>query len=221
VTPTNWLRPVQKTREGGGRYWTNELYIGSREQLMQTMVKEMETFAEHTEHVIYHKRQMRDLLANFSQTDVIIKCDFIQNIVHSRGRETSQSFYSKRQTQFLSFVIWCYVSVNGVMKKKKLYVDYLSSYLKHNSLYFQKCLTHLLTYLRDDIGVEFRKVDTFVTFDPTPHNTKHFTQVWLDTDGGKAHFKCRFSFFFASTLPNEFGIALYDTFQIILLCLLY
>jgi hypothetical protein len=32
-----------------------------------------------------------------------------------------------------------------------------------------------------------------------------FVQVWLDSDGGKAHFKSRISFFFASSLPDIFG----------------
>lgn len=143
---------------GGGRYWTNKQYIGVCLQLMNTMASEMEMFVSHSDHVIYHKRQMRTLLERFSHTDLVIKCDFIQNIVHSRGRETSQSFYSKHQTQFLSFVVWFYNPVDGEMTKQKMYVDYLSSYLKHNSMFFQKCFAHLISYLRDQLGIEFNKV---------------------------------------------------------------
>jgi hypothetical protein len=170
---------------------------------MRTMKKEMSAFRIHHDHVIYHKEQMRDLLAHLSRDEIVIKADFVQNIVHSRGRETSQAYYGKRQTQFLSFVVWYYTFENGEWTKHKLYIDYLSAYLKHNSLYFQKCVHHLLEYLAD-IGVVFNKV-CFIKLDPT--SLAYVTsQVWFDTDGGKAHFKSRFSFFFASTLHTIYGM---------------
>lgn len=127
---------------------------------MKTVKKEMSSFVSHDNHVNYHKKQMEILLENLSYGEIVIKCDFIQNIVHSRGRETSSSYYGKRQTQLLSCVIW-YIQrhPNGTDKKRKIFVDYLSSYLKHNSLYFQKCLVHLLTYLRDNLKVYFDKVN--------------------------------------------------------------
>lgn len=134
------------------------IYTGTRAQYMSAMHKEMEQHVAHDSHVIYHKEQIRALLENFKQNEIVIKADFIQNISHIRGRETSASFYSKRQTQFLSFVIWYKVKENNVVKTKKIFVDYLSSYLKHNSLFFSKCVTHLLTYLRDQKNITFNKV---------------------------------------------------------------
>jgi hypothetical protein len=158
ATRTSWLRPIQKKREGGGVTWTNEQYLGTRNDMSITIKREMDIFVAHSEHVIYHKSQARTLLEGLTDDEIIIKCDFIQNIVHSRGRETSASFYGKRQTQFLSFVVWYFAPVGGVLMKQKIFVDYLSSYLKHNSLFFQKCLAHLLAYIRDDVGADFKKV---------------------------------------------------------------
>lgn len=156
---THWHRPVQIKRPGGGLYWTNELYTGRRIDLLETMQKEMEFFVEHDRHNIYHKDQMDQLLENFHENTIIIKADFIQNIVHGRGQETSQSYYGKRQTQFLCFVVWYKTrDDDGNVKLNKLYVDYLSSYLKHNSLYFQKCVLHLLNYLRQDMELDFSRV---------------------------------------------------------------
>jgi len=149
-------------------YWINEEEVGTRRTFMKTMRKEMRTLRKHHKLVLNHKKHLRHLLENFKQDEVVIKCDFIQNIVHLRGRETSQSYYGKRQTQLLSFVVWYYVEENGVKVKKKRYIDYLSSYLKHNSLYFQKCATHLLTYLRDELNVDFRKVCAHVAMTGAP-----------------------------------------------------
>jgi flagellar biosynthesis regulator FlbT len=57
--------------------------------MMLTMVAEMNTFAEHHTHVIHYKTQIRELLATFQHNEIIIKVDFIQNIVHGREREIS------------------------------------------------------------------------------------------------------------------------------------
>jgi hypothetical protein len=61
------------------------LRTGARKDLMRTMKKEMSAFRIHHDHVIYYKEQMQDLLAHLSQDEIVIKADFIQNIVHSRG----------------------------------------------------------------------------------------------------------------------------------------
>jgi hypothetical protein len=122
---------------------------------MQSMRAEMTAFQKHAEQVIYQKKQMRELHANFKPDEIIIKADFIQNISHSRGRETFQLYYGKRQTQFLVFVVW-YRNADGIACKKHL--DYFSSYLKHNSLFFQKCFLLVLEFVSTELGVDFRKV---------------------------------------------------------------
>lgn len=200
---SDWLRPVQQKRTGGGIYWVTEQEHATREQLMANMRQEMAEFHIHDNHVIFHKTQMRELLQTFAHDEIIVKADFIQNIVHSRGRETSQSYYGKRQSQFLVFVVWYRAADNTVIK---LHVDYVSSYLKHNSLFFQKCLLHLLDHIQNNVGANFSKVSNYIC-DVHSHDLfLIFLQVWIDTDGGRAHFKSRISFFFASTIPDAFGI---------------
>lgn len=125
---------------------------------MKSMVKEMQVLEHHDDHVVYHKSQLRHLMDNFAHDEIIIKLDYIQSIVHSRGRDTSQNYYNKRQSQFLSTVIWYKTKEDGEWVTNKLHVDYISSYLKHNSLYLQKCLVHLLAYIRDELGVRYNKV---------------------------------------------------------------
>lgn len=127
---------------------------------MATMKQEMEFFVAHHHHVTHHKEQTRILLRDFGNDEVVIKADFIQNIVHMRGVETQQAYFGKRQTQFLCFVVWyrCKVDGTDIWECKKQYFDYLSSYLAHNSLYFQKCCYHLLIYIREELGVNVRRV---------------------------------------------------------------
>ena len=158
-TFTQWVRPVQRKREGGGLYWENLGEHSSRQEFLQLMVDEMSAYMQHDEHNEWHKHQMGILLNNFKLGHVIVKCDFIQNIVHSRGQEVSSAWFGKRQTQFLSFVVWyTKQNANGSVSKYKSFYDYLSCYLKHNSLFFQKCLIHLLTHLRDEVKTPLRKV---------------------------------------------------------------
>ena len=155
---TNWFRPIQMKRPGGGLYWTNQMIAGTRRKFMEGMIEEMREFVTHDNHVVYHKEQLRTLLRDFKSNELVIKADFIQNIVHSRGTETVQSYYGKRQSQFLSFVVWCKGTNSETIGTKKFHVDYVSSYLSHNSLFFQKCVYDLLEYLRDELGFEFNKV---------------------------------------------------------------
>lgn len=62
---------------------TNTLYhVGAHKDLIKTIQKEMNAFQVHHNHVIYHKDQMHDLLANLPTDEIVIKADFIQNIIH-------------------------------------------------------------------------------------------------------------------------------------------
>jgi hypothetical protein len=158
-TFTEWTYPVQKKRDGGGLYWENVAEHGTRQEFSNVVREEMKAFVQHDTHNIWHKKQMAKLLNELPVGEVVVKCDYIQNINHSRGRETSSAYYGKRQTQFLSMVVWYNkVNADGSVTKYKAYYDYLSSYLKHNSLFFQKSMLHLLTHLRDEVGVDIKKV---------------------------------------------------------------
>lgn len=159
---TTWRRSVQRVRKGRGAIWVMEDQEGTRREMIRSMKAEMKSYNSHCKHVLHHKNQMRQLLANFPHNSIIIKGDFIQNILHGCGQETSQTFFNKRQSQLLTFVIWYWQrSEDGTWERCKLYVDYVSSYLSHNSLFFQKCLLHLTNYLRQNLGLVFRKVKVF------------------------------------------------------------
>ena len=106
------------------------------DDLMQIMREELLGFKVHSTYVEWHKGQMASLLQSVGNSVIIIKSDFIQNLVHSRGCETSQLYYGKRQMQLLTFVVWYTKEKQGESIKHKLYVDYLSSYLIHSSMYF-------------------------------------------------------------------------------------
>ena len=59
----------------------------------------------------------------------------------------------------LTFAVWYQEKrADGTVAKRKMYFDYLSSYLKHNSLYFQKCMVHLLKYLKEVLHIPYNKV---------------------------------------------------------------
>ena len=90
---------------------------------------------------------------------------FVLRIVsHSRGRETSSSYYGKRQSQFLSFVVWyCRENPDGTITRYKTNFDFISSYLSHTSLFWQKCTSFLLTHLKQEMGVRVKKVQIAVS----------------------------------------------------------
>lgn len=87
---TIWSYPTQVKRPGGGLYWHDQLYRGTRQNLVDFTRKEMEFFVTHHEHTKLHKQQVWDLLENLPDNAIILKSDFIQNIVHNRGVETTQ-----------------------------------------------------------------------------------------------------------------------------------
>lgn len=156
---TVWKRPVQKKAgKGGGVNWVNEAMHGSRSAYLKAMQKEMKAHVAHEKHVQHHKKQVADLIDRLTEGEIVIQSDFIQNISHGRGKETSSSYFAKRQTTLLSMVVWYKHRVGNQIVLRKEYVDYLSSYLRHNSLYFQKSMTHLMTYLRETLGINFKKV---------------------------------------------------------------
>ena len=148
---TFWEQSSLEDRDEGGRTWTTQTVHGTRSELSVSIHKEMRAFAYHDQHVHWYKQQMEQLKKSFPSSHCIIKVDFIKNIVHTHGQETAAAHYGKRQSQLLTFVVWFHSKKSSSEKRciKKKYFDYLSSYLKHSSLYFQKCFNHLISYLKD------------------------------------------------------------------------
>jgi hypothetical protein len=157
---THWYTSSLKKRLGGGNFWHDKLHEGSRLHMMENWKQEMEAFEAHEERMIRNKEKVDYLKKNLPQGHVLIKADFIQNYQHSRGRESDSAYYNKRQTQLLTFVVWHHTAEsteeNPVIKIS--YYDYLSGYLKHTSLFFQKCFLHLMQVLREELPYKPKKV---------------------------------------------------------------
>ncbi len=120
----------------------------------------MKAFKIHDDRVNLIKNKLNYLKKNLPFGEVLIKSDFIQNIVHKRGAEPTTGYYDKRQTQLLTFVVWCHAE-DWIKEKPVIelyYFDYLSAYLKHTSLFFQKCFTHLNQYLNENLPHKITKV---------------------------------------------------------------
>ena len=96
---TQWKIPVQQKREGGGLYWADVPESGTQTEFSNALREEMASFVAHDDRNIWHKQQMASLLNNLPLGEVVVKCDYIQNISHSRGKEllimasNSHSFY--------------------------------------------------------------------------------------------------------------------------------
>ena len=80
-------------------------HVTTRIEMMQKWETEMKAFHEHDGRAVWIKSKVDWLKHNLLFRDVLIKGDFIQNISHSRGKETDAAYYNKRQTQFLTFVV--------------------------------------------------------------------------------------------------------------------
>ena len=144
----------------------NQSNPGTRRDFMKFVNSKVDKFQVHHELSKWVADQVRTLKNTLPQKHVLIKGDFIQNIVHRRGAESSSSYYNHRQTQLLVFVIWYHGK--GSTKEKPLikmrYVDYVSGFLKHSSLFFQKCFTHLNTWLNGKVHYTIKRVCVFFLF---------------------------------------------------------
>ena len=159
---TTWYTSSLKKRLGGGNAWVDKEHNETRLNMMSKWETDMKAFAKHDGRATWMKSKVDWLKHNLPQGHVLIKADFIQNISHSRGQETDAAYYNKRQTQLLTFVVW-YHEDNSTAEEPKIsikYYDYLSPFLKHTSLYFQKCFTHLMQYLKEDLPYEPEKVNS-------------------------------------------------------------
>ena len=156
-----WYTSRLSKRLGGGNVMKDKLHTDTRLKMMQKWETEMKAFEEHDGRAKWIKSKVDWLKHNLPRGHVLIKGDFIQNIVHTRGQETDSAYYNKRQTQLLTFVVW-YHAEDSTEENPNIqikYYDYLSGYLKHTSLFFQKCFVHLMKYLQQDLPEKPRKVN--------------------------------------------------------------
>ena len=157
---TVWYTSSLEKRSGGGMHWVDTEHKGTRAKMMRNWKKELKAFHEHDARVDWMRNKILWLKNNLPFGHILIKGDFIQNITHTRGAESSSGYYNQRQTQLLVFVIWYHTQHSTPDKPivAKMYVDYLSGYLKHTSLFFQKGFTHLMQHLTDTLHHPIQKV---------------------------------------------------------------
>lgn len=158
--PAVWYTATLTKRLGGGNNWIDKQHTTTRRKMMESWKAEMRGFAEHEKRVEAVKTRVDWLKNNLPRGHILIKGDFIQNITHDRGKETDAAYYNKRQTQLLTFVVWSHTAQSTPEKPDIAisYHDYLSGYLKHTSLFFQKCFTQLMQTLRKDLPHKIKKV---------------------------------------------------------------
>ena len=157
---TYWYKTNLEKRLGGGMHWAENMLSGTWEKCMKQWETEVTMWQRHIARVWWIKSKVDWLKANLPIGHILIKGDFIQNIVHSRGAESTTGYYNKRQTQLLTFVVWHHASTSTADSPviKCEYFDYLSAYLKHTSLFFQKCFVHLMEHLKSNLPNTFHKV---------------------------------------------------------------
>ena len=71
----------------------------------------MLTHIQYKHHVFFHKQQLDNLLTNITKDEIILKCDFIQNIIYSLEKETSASYYNKMTNTIFVFYYYTTVTV--------------------------------------------------------------------------------------------------------------
>ena len=92
----------------------------------------------------------------------------------------SSSHFGKKQSTLLVAVVFYKesVEVDGVTKPRlaKKYYDFVSEYLGHNNVFYNKCMRMLLDQLKDDDVLPF-----------------DFSKLYNVTDGG-SHFASRYAY---------------------------
>ncbi len=100
-----------------GKEWTTTHLTDTQTNYITYLTDNFIKYHKHDKHTQWSKKQIRKLKRHLPENGVIVKCDFIEHIVHERDTETSQSLFGKRQSQFLSVVLWYWkTEANGETK---------------------------------------------------------------------------------------------------------
>ena len=83
-----------------GKEWSTVTNTNTRQEYREILEDKFETFENHRYHTEWSKKQMRKLKKHLPKNAIIIKCDFIENIQHERGAETSQSHFGNVKHSF-------------------------------------------------------------------------------------------------------------------------
>ena len=89
---TVWVVTLLEKRTGGGAHYVEQKTANTREKLMKTWSAEMASFHKHDTKATWIKKVVDEIKEKLPLGHVLIKGDFIQNYVHSRGAETALAY---------------------------------------------------------------------------------------------------------------------------------
>lgn len=148
--------------------------IGSRSAFLQAWHDTLEKAVDHKHHTVWQKNVIETLKTNLPLDTFMTRWDFLMNYTHISSIEVGNAFYGRRQSTVLIATIWYHDESSTEQKPviKKLYHAFVSPYLTHSSLFFQKAFSALLPHL------------------PLSNDA---CKCIILTDGGMQHFKNRIS----------------------------
>jgi hypothetical protein len=145
-------------------------YVWNRKKFMQFWKQEMEGFKDHSDHVKYHKEQMKILFKQHEKElgKVICRWDFAENFVHENGCMVSSEHYGKEQSQLLIVSYW-YHKASSTLKNPQICLKY-QAFVSDYTVFFKKCLE-----------IFIQKITT----SPLIHKVE---EIHILTDGARQHF---------------------------------
>ena len=111
----------------------------------------------------------------------------IENYVHEDSYAMSSSHFGKKQSSLLIAVLF-YRDEDNILKK--FYYDFVSEYLGHNSVFYEKCMSILYEEIKQTMEFEI-------------------TAIYNVTDGG-SHFVSRFAFWSVGKFAKHYGTFICD-----------
>ena len=73
--------------------------------MMSNWLDEMKAFEEHEKRMKQNKEKVDWLKEHLPTENVLIKADFIQNYEYTRGQESDEAYYNKKQIQIFTFMV--------------------------------------------------------------------------------------------------------------------
>jgi hypothetical protein len=172
----------------------DEKLTDTRLFMMGRITYELQQFKSHNDHVEWWKVCWPMMKKNLLQDQVIIRWDYIgtknilnlysicftENYVHDKSYAMSFEHFGKKQTTLLIASVFY---KNGDGELQKCYYDFVSEYLGHNNIFYEKCLTILLDELAHKIPQKI---------------------LYNVSDGGN-HFVSRYAFWDLGIISREHG----------------
>ncbi len=191
----NWIVPIPSKAllNDRDKYAPNQMvhvsHNSTRQQFLQGYKEATSKAKDHKLHVEWQKSTIKTLKAQLPMDTVMMRWDFLMNYSHISSIEVGNAFYGRRQTTVLIATIWYHSALStreqpDIIKK---YHAFVSPYLYHTSVVFQKAFTALLPLL--DLGNDV-------------------CHCILLTDGGMQHFKNRRSMHWGTKVFSTLGLHL-------------